>query len=134
MIALKGDPVWGELGSHGNFSDALDVDHPPFAFNSGMGWDEVDEEECAALEITGPEGESPQEWFASRPIVIRGKLPKPKASTRNIDPAMLVHMHQGGIAQDDGPDSISAITQGQSDRLQAAIDSRNAEIARRKQA
>ena len=42
LIALKGDPVWGELGSSENFDDALDTDHPPFAFNSGMGWQEID--------------------------------------------------------------------------------------------
>jgi len=131
MIALKGDPVWGELGSHGNFSDAIDVDHPPFAFNSSMGWDEVDEEECISLGITGPIGESPEEWFSSRPIVITHTLPKPKASSRNLDPALLIHMHQQGISEDDGPGSIAAITSGQADRLQASIDARNAELARR---
>ena len=36
MIAHKLDPIWRELGSSENFDDALDVDHEPFAFNSGM--------------------------------------------------------------------------------------------------
>jgi hypothetical protein len=54
MIALKGDPIWGELGSYDNFPDALGVDYPPFAFNSGMGWKAVSTEECQRLGITGP--------------------------------------------------------------------------------
>lgn len=36
MIALKNHEIWDELGSSDNFDDALDVDYPPFAFNSGM--------------------------------------------------------------------------------------------------
>lgn len=41
MIAHKNDPVWAALGDSALFDDALDVSHPPFAFNSGMGWREV---------------------------------------------------------------------------------------------
>lgn len=36
MMARKDSPIWSELGSTDNFEDALDTDHPPFAFNSGM--------------------------------------------------------------------------------------------------
>lgn len=36
MMARKDSAIWTELGSTDNFDDALDTDHPPFAFNSGM--------------------------------------------------------------------------------------------------
>ncbi|MDP3850101.1 MAG: hypothetical protein Q8Q59_06345 [Luteolibacter sp.] len=91
MIALKGDPVWGELGSYENFQDALGVDHPPFYFNSEMGWREVSMERALALGLTGPEGETIDEWLASRPDVLAGKfpLPTPRLSMRGVDPAMI---------------------------------------------
>lgn len=54
MIALKDDAVWQSLGSSGLFDDGLDAPHPPFAFQSGMGWRAVPREECMALGlITG---------------------------------------------------------------------------------
>ena len=91
MIALKGDPVWGELGSYDNFQDALGVDHPPFAFNSGMGWREVSAAEVARLGITGPAGETADEWLASRPAVMGGKfpLPSPRLSLDGVDPDLI---------------------------------------------
>jgi hypothetical protein len=91
IIALKGDPVWGELGSYDNFDDALGVDHPPFAFNSGMRWKEISAAECRSLKITGPNGESIEDWQASRPAVMAGKLPlpAPKISLRGVDPALV---------------------------------------------
>ena len=36
MAARKDSTIWSELGATDNFDDALDTDHPPFAFNSGM--------------------------------------------------------------------------------------------------
>lgn len=51
MIARKDDPIWNELGSSKEFSDALDTDVPPFAFNSGMGWRAVRREECVRLGV-----------------------------------------------------------------------------------
>ncbi len=60
MIARKGATIWEELGSAALFDDALDTDHPPFAFNSGMGWRPVLRSECIALGIISadyrPEG------------------------------------------------------------------------------
>ncbi|GAA5137405.1 hypothetical protein GCM10023213_14030 [Prosthecobacter algae] len=41
MVARKDSPIWAALGSSALFDDALDVDHSPFAFQSGMGWLEV---------------------------------------------------------------------------------------------
>jgi hypothetical protein len=40
MIAPKDSEIWDALGDSALFDDALDVDHPPFAFESGMGWAE----------------------------------------------------------------------------------------------
>jgi len=37
LIARKDSPIWAALGSRELFDDALNVDHAPFAFNSGMG-------------------------------------------------------------------------------------------------
>lgn len=86
MIALKGDPIWGELGGYGNFPDALGVDHPPFAFNSGMGWQEISRDEVAKLGITGPNGETPTEYHGGpvRPRTLAG--PVPQISSRTMDP------------------------------------------------
>lgn len=36
MIARKDSPIWAALGSTDLFDDALDTDHAPFAFRSGM--------------------------------------------------------------------------------------------------
>jgi hypothetical protein len=51
MVALKGHPIWEKLGSSALFDDSLDVDHPPFAFNSGMWWREVRRAEVFKLGI-----------------------------------------------------------------------------------
>lgn len=92
MIALKGDPVWGELGGYDNFPDALGVDHPPFAFSSGMGWRGVPAAEVRRLGITGPDGETPEAFFASQPATLNGKLPalpKPRLSLEGVDPELV---------------------------------------------
>ncbi len=79
LIALVGDPVFGELGSYDNFSDALGVDHPPFFFNSGISWRLRSRAFCEANDITGPDGESIDEFHAGmeRPRVMLGSLPLP---------------------------------------------------------
>jgi hypothetical protein len=104
MVALKGDPVWGELGSAENFQDALNVDHPPFAFNSGMGWREVSTEEAAALGITGPEGETPDEWLQSQPVTLTGEqpLPAPQVSLAGVDPAIIERFKKSVMAETGG--------------------------------
>jgi hypothetical protein len=102
FIALKGDPVWGELGSSDNFSDALGVDHPPFYFNSGMGWREVSTEEAAQLGVTGPDGETPEEWLQSEPATLSGKqpLPTPQVSLNGVDPAIIERFKELSKAQE----------------------------------
>ena len=46
---------------------------------------------CEALGVTGPNGESIDEWFASRPNVIAGKLaiPSPRLSLADVDTDMV---------------------------------------------
>jgi hypothetical protein len=104
FIALKGDPVWGELGSYENFSDALGVDHPPFYFNSGMGWREVSKEEAADLGITGPDGETPEEFLATAPATLTGKqpLPTPQVSLNGVDPALIERFRKAVKAETGG--------------------------------
>lgn len=96
MIAAKGDPVWGELGNHGNFQDALGVDFPPFCFNSGMGWQEISKQECARLRVTGPGGKSLAAFHASQPATLSGRqaLPAPTLSTRDLDPDLARRMRE----------------------------------------
>lgn len=51
MIARKDDDIWSMLGDSSRFDDALDTDVPPFAFNSGYGWREIEREEAIALGV-----------------------------------------------------------------------------------
>ena len=138
MIAFKGDPVWGELGASANFDDALDVDHPPFAFNSGMGWEEIPRSEVAALGVTGPDGETLAEWLAMDHPVL-ASLPAPVISTREAAPELVAAMEQTTpavvvgtkITTPDNAARIAEIEKHSADRLQAAIDRRNKEYADR---
>jgi hypothetical protein len=88
MIAPKGDAIWGELGS--NFDDSLDVDYPPFAFNSGMGWRDVTAAEADRLGVTSSDGKPWEEFLrdVERPRVIAGELPlpAPRLSLRDVNP------------------------------------------------
>jgi hypothetical protein len=76
FVALKTDPIWSALGSKNLFNDALDVDRPPFAWRSGMGWKQV----------------SRQEWEAAGAVAPRQTEPPPSpqprgsASIKNLDP------------------------------------------------
>lgn len=56
MMALKTSPVWRALGSSALFDDGLNVDHPPFAFGSGMGWREVPAAEATEAGLELPPG------------------------------------------------------------------------------
>ena len=50
MVARKDSPIWQALGDGaGGFGDTLHNPYPPFAFNSGMGWEDVDREEAESL-------------------------------------------------------------------------------------
>jgi hypothetical protein len=124
LIALKGDPVWGELGSSGNFDDALDVDYPPFAFNSGMRWQEVSRGECNALGIVGPDGESIDEWLSEdHPTLVdtQSGIPAPQASVKKLDPEIRKAFEESAgiqIVED------TATTRGNKEEVLAAIEER----------
>ncbi len=134
LIALKGDPVWGELGSSGNFDDALDVDYPPFAFNSGMRWREVPRSECIALDVVGPDGESIDEWTAlDHPTLVdtQSGLPAPQVSTRTIDPAVRDYLKTlPGI---EFADEETATVEGSADEIRRRIAERRAARAAQRQ-
>lgn len=54
MIALVGSPIWEQLGKGaGGFRDTLGNPYPPFAFSSGMAWQEVKREKCVELGLIG---------------------------------------------------------------------------------
>ena len=139
IIALKGDPRWGELGAYGNFADALGVDFPPFAFNSGMAWRELAAPEVRRLGVRGPNGETPEEFFASRPITSRGKLPPPELSLRKVRPDIADAMLEktGAVIVDEESRAATIAERAEElkrrirERTQAGIDRRNAELARR---
>ena len=58
FVALKGSPIWQELGNGaGGFRDTLMNPYPPFAFSSTMAWEPVGRDECAALGLD-PDGAS----------------------------------------------------------------------------
>lgn len=84
MVAMKGDPVWEALGSPDIFDDAIGVDYPPFAWNSGMRWRQVPQQEVRALGVTGPEGQPLDD--------VLKVLPRPQASALGIDPAVLAKL------------------------------------------
>jgi hypothetical protein len=91
MIAPKGDLLWGELGT--SFEDSLDVDYPPFAFNSGMGWRPVTRAEATRLGVTSTDGRSWKDFLegVERPQVMAGKLPlpAPRISVPKATPEMI---------------------------------------------
>ena len=78
MIALKTSLVWGAIGSSALFNDALDVDHPPFAFNSQMVWEVRDREDCDEF------GLDPNAQRASK-VLDEKKLPPSVASAQGLD-------------------------------------------------
>lgn len=50
FVARKDSPIWQALGDGaGGFDDTLGNPYPPFAFNSGMGWMDVDRDEAMEL-------------------------------------------------------------------------------------
>lgn len=92
MIAHKNDPVWDALGDSALFDDALDVDHPPFAFGSGMGWSEVFAGEWESL------GGSDQTAVVYEDA---NQLPVPKVSTSGLDDDFLAELKRDLKAHED---------------------------------
>ena len=97
LMAPKGHPIWTALGDSAQFSDALDVQHPPFAFNSGMGWREVTRDEFSAwvnnpeieaemLEM-GADGRRNRATMEGRPAAVAPQAtpPEPQFSPTGVD-------------------------------------------------
>ena len=56
FIALKSSPIWAAIGNGaGGFRDTLGNPFPPFAYGSGMGWLDVDRDECIQLGLIAPD-------------------------------------------------------------------------------
>ncbi len=127
MIAPKGDMIWGELGSSENFDDALDVDYPPFAFNSGMGWQDVTAAEADRLGVLTSDGQPWESFLRSveRPRVMAGALPlpAPQISMRNVDPEIIDRYlkETDAVMVDD-----TATTSSGAEDLRARLDERAA--------
>jgi hypothetical protein len=85
LVAHKLDEVWSVLGDSAIFKDALSVSHPPFAFGSGMGWMEIEQDEYTALLNSTP-GVSPAPPPA-RPNVV--SLPAAQISTEGLSRATI---------------------------------------------
>ncbi len=100
LMAPKGHPIWTALGDSAQFRDALDVDHPPFAFNSGMGWREVtaaefsawlgDEELEAEMIDLGAEGRQNRTTMAGRKPAV--EPPAPQISPAGIDEDLMARL------------------------------------------
>lgn len=87
FVALKDDPIWRALGDPTFYQDALAVDHPPFAFRSGMRWVEIGRAEAEALGLLSPAGGA----AVSRPVAPPSPseaLPRPEQSLKGLDPAL----------------------------------------------
>lgn len=59
-IALKSHEIWDNLGDSSLFDDALDTSYPPFAFNSGMGVEEINRDEAISVGVIDERAEEPQ--------------------------------------------------------------------------
>jgi hypothetical protein len=139
LLAFKGDPVWGELGSSANFDDALDVDFSPFAYGSGMDLIEVPADECERLGMRGPDGETAEEWLAQdHPLLLdtQGRiLPPPQASVKDLGPVgREILKKQGIVITDDGtattPEAAAKIREQIAARREARAARREARDAR----
>lgn len=61
MVALKASPIWQALGNGvGGFRDTLGNPYPPFAYGSGMDWEDVGAEEAERLGLPTETATVPQ--------------------------------------------------------------------------
>jgi hypothetical protein len=89
MIALKRAEIWDVIGDPAFFPDALGVDHPPFAFSSGMGWQQIDEEECLALGVLQAPLPTPAALPPMTPVDL---IPDAEVSTDGLDRGILAKL------------------------------------------
>lgn len=99
MIALKSSPIWAFLGDPDAYKDACDVDVPPFAWNSGMGWKPIGRAECIRLGIiSGLSDPAPVKIHAEGPDF----APIPKKTDAKIKKALLAKLDetQGALTRE----------------------------------
>lgn len=104
LIAAKDHQVWYNLGDSSLFADALDVDHPPFAFRSGYGLRAVHWREGQTMGLDLPaiaKGVALQE--RTRPAA----LPEPRASVKSVSPSVLAEM-EAALAESLGGQPIKS--------------------------
>jgi len=54
FLALKSSPIWQAIGDGaGGFNDTLRNPYPPFAYGSGMAWQDADRETCERYGLVG---------------------------------------------------------------------------------
>lgn len=87
MIALKDSEVWDVIGDPAFFPDALAVNHPPFAFSSGMGWRQIDEEECLELGVLRSQRPLPPVK-----VTLPDVVPDATVSTSGMDAGVLAEL------------------------------------------
>lgn len=80
FVALKDDPIWAALGDPVHYRDALGVEHPPFAYQSGMRWVEIAKDEAESLGLLPAAVVRPM----AEPTPAEA-LPEPEASLRGLD-------------------------------------------------
>ena len=101
MIARKDDAIWSVIGDPAVFDDALGVDHPPFAFESGMGWQQIDSYEwddlVQARSDAAPETRTePMPEPAPEPAPTPEDLiPEQEISTDGLDRGILASIKRG---------------------------------------
>ena len=74
MVALKSSPIWQALGQGvGGFRDTLGNPYPPFAYSSGMGWEDLGRDECEALGLIKPGAkiDNPQSSISLAPDIAK---------------------------------------------------------------
>ncbi len=96
MIALKTDKIWSRLGSE--FPDSLMVDHPPFAWSSGMGWAQVGRAEAIALGVLTDDAAEQESMPLSSPN--ENLELKPKVKSERVRKALADEMK--GLAKWEG--------------------------------
>lgn len=103
MIALKTDAIWAELGSSARFADALDTTHPPFAFNSGMGWRAVARSEAESLGLAAippTDLQTQPQPTITRPPLDRSDFPPDLLQQLEADLARLTAEAEASLARD----------------------------------
>lgn len=129
LMAPKGHPIWTALGDSAQFRDALDVTHPPFAFNSGMGWREVTREEFSAW-LRDPELEAEMLGLGAEGRENRATMtaattpPEPQFSPAGVDEDLMAELARQLRAERATKSAALEYKEILQDSLQAAREAR----------